>query len=770
MGRTPPGEILARWAIRWRYTVIAVTFVLVALAGSGMKNLVFDTDYRAWFGKNNPELQNFEAIQNTYTKYDSVLFVLAPRDGNIFTRENLSAAAWLTEQAWQVPYSVRVDSLTNFQHTRGRGDEILVSDLVESPSSLSGAELRMIREVALSEPSLLNRRISRQGHVAGVNVTVSAPGKRTDLEIPEIANFSRDLAGRFRRRFPDIDLYVTGIVMMNNAFPEASQRDMSNLMPMMFGIVILMLLLMTRSLSGTMGTVLVIVFTMVTTMGLMGWAGVKLTGATASTPIIVLTLAVADCVHVLMNFLHRMRAGDGKRDSLIHSMRINLQPIFITSLTTALGFLSMNFGEVPPFWHLGNLVAVGVGSAFVFSITFFPAFLAVVPVRASETTRFRAWGMELLADWIVNHHRWLLFGLTPLMLLLVVFVPRNELNDEFVKYFDESMEFRRHTDFSTDNLTGIYTVQFSLPSGESGGIANPEFLKVVEDFTRWFREQPEVVHVDSITDTLKRLNKNLHADEPDWHRLPESRALAAQYLLLYEMSLPYGLDLNDRIDVDKSATRFVATTKNLSTRETLDLEQRARHWLQNKGLEPMKIARGSSPNIMFAHISQRNVRSMLAGLSVALLAISLILIVVLRSIRIGLVSMIPNMLPAAVTLGLWGLLVGRVGLASSVVAAISLGIIVDDTVHFLSKYQRARREQGLAPAAAIRYAFSTVGMALLVTSVVLVAGFLVLAQSSFGINATLGLLTAITITIALFTDFFLLPPLLMAVDRDKGAD
>ncbi len=168
---------------------------------------------------------------------------------------------------------------------------------------------------------------------------------------------------------------------------------------------------------------------------------------------------------------------------------------------------------------------------------------------------------------------------------------------------------------------------------------------------------------------------------------------------------------------------------------------------------------------MFAYIGQRNIKSMLRGTSFALVLISLVLIVALRSLKIGLVSLIPNLAPAAMGFGLWGLVSGQVGLGLSVVAGMTLGIVVDDTVHFLSKYLRARRERGLDAQDAVRYAFHTVGTALLVTTLVLIAGFLVLTQSGFKINSDMGLLTAVTIALALVTDFLLLPPLLMKVDK-----
>jgi len=322
------------------------------------------------------------------------------------------------------------------------------------------------------------------------------------------------------------------------------------------------------------------------------------------------------------------------------------------------------------------------------------------------------------------------------------------------------------TEFTSENLTGIYTIEYSLGSGESNGINDPKYLKSVERLADWYREQPGVLHVNTLTDIMTRLNKNMHGDDESWYRLPEGRELAAQYLLLYEMSLPYGLDLNNQIDVSKSATRLSITLESISSNELLEIEARAQQWM--KVNTPLIQAHGASPSIMFAYIGQRNIISMITGTSVALVVISFILIFALRSLKIGLISLLPNLVPAAMAFGLWGLLVGQVGLGLSIVMGMTLGIVVDDTVHFLSKYLRARREQGMNSAESVRYAFSTVGTALFVTSLVLVAGFMVLAQSTFKLNSDMGLLTAVTIVFALAADFLLLPPLLMLLDRDKA--
>ena len=759
------GKTYAEWLVRWRYLILVATLALVAGIGSGARFITFDTDYRVFFSEDNPQLQAFEELQNTYTKTDNVMFVLAPKDGEVFSPETLNAIARLTEESWQIPYSLRVDSITNYQHTEARDDDLLVDDLVPEDvlDALDEAAIQRIRNIALNEPLLVDHLISARGHVTGVNVTIQLPDDTSGKEVPSVAAFSRDLAEKARAENPHLDIYLTGMVMMNNSFPEVSIHDQQTLVPLMFGIIILTLILLLRSFMATVGTFMIIIFSIAAAMGIAGWLGIALTPPSASAPTIIMTLAVADCVHILVTFLHAMRRGLDKRAAMVESIRINLQPVFLTTLTTVIGFLSMNFSDAPPFRDLGNIVAMGVAAAFIFSVSFLPALMLVLPVRVKPVSTGSARRVDRFAELVIARRNPLFWGMGILVVALVSFLPRNELNDEFIKYFDETVDFRTATEFTTSNLTGLYTVDYSLGNGETGGVNDPEFLHDVERFAQWFRTQKNVLHVTTLTDIMKRLNKNMHADDPDWYRLPEERELAAQYLLLYEMSLPYGLDLTNRIDISKSSTKLTVFLQSLSSNELLAMEGRAQQWLAENA--PHLQSAGASPAVMFAYIGQRNIISMLIGTSIALVLISLILVFALRSVKIGLISLIPNMAPAAMGFGLWGLLYGQVGLGLSIVAGLTLGIVVDDTVHFLSKYLRARREQGMNSQDAVRYAFHTVGVALLVTTIVLVAGFLVLAQSSFKLNSDMGLLTSITIALALLADFLFLPPLLMKLDR-----
>jgi predicted RND superfamily exporter protein len=348
----------------------------------------------------------------------------------------------------------------------------------------------------------------------------------------------------------------------------------------------------------------------------------------------------------------------------------------------------------------------------------------------------------------------------------MAFIFNNELNDEFIKYFSKNVPFRTDTDHISENLTGIYTIEFSVDSGEPGGINEPAYLKKLEEFENWLYTNEDVIHVNSFTEVSRQVNKSMHGDDPAHYKIPDDREKAAQFLLLYEMSLPFGLDLNNQVNVDKSETRVIVTTKNVSTQKTLALEESAREWLDTHGTSHMKTE-GVSTVMMFSHLTQRQINSMINGTVLALILISVVLAFALKSVRFGLISLIPNLAPLVIGLGLRGIFVGYINTGISIVFGMTLGIIVDDTIHFLTKYLRARRELGKSAEDAVRYAFATVGQALTVTTFVLVMGFFVIAQSDFGMNSGMAKITMLIITIALALDFLLLPALLIMFNKEK---
>jgi hypothetical protein len=758
-------ENFAAWTIRNRWTILILTILVTLGAGYGAKNIEFLNNYRIFFSEDNPQLQAFDELQKVYTKDDQVLITMTPAGGNAFDPKFLEAIEWTTAEAWKLPFTTRVDSITNFQNSVAEQDDLYVDDLIINPSSLSQEELDYAKATALSEPLLSERLITPETYVTGVNVTMTFPEKDI-TEGTVAAEAVRDLERRIKFNFTGIDVHLTGMVMLNNAFTESSMLDMQTIIPLMYLGIIISITLLLRSVSSTVSVLGVIFFTTIASMGIMGWLGIDMSPPVSTAPTMIMTLAIADSIHFLVTFLREMRLGREKRAAIIESIRVNFTPIFLTSITTSIGFLSMNFSDAPPFRDLGNVVAIGVMIAWLMSMIFLPAVVAILPFRVKIAEQGEVTFYDRFASFVIGFRKPILVGSVAIIGLMAFFIPRIELNDQWVNYFEEQIEFRTDTDYTMEHLAGIYSIEYSIPAGESGGISNPSYLIKLDEFSTWYRSQPNVKQVVTISDTFKRLNKNMHGDDESYYKIPDQRDLAAQYLLLYEMSLPYGLDLNNTINVDKSASRLIVTVENITTRELREVIQNGANWLSANTPDYMHVT-AASPSVMFAYISERNIKSMIGGTLGAILLISIILMLALRSFRYGALSLIPNLVPAILGFGAWALLEGTMGLSLSIVTGMTLGIVVDDTVHFLTKYLRARNEKGLDPDEAIRYAFHSVGKALVVTTIILVVGFSILSLSSFYLNSSMGQLTAIVIFMALIADFLFLPALLLTIDGRK---
>ncbi|NNU11069.1 MMPL family transporter [Vibrio parahaemolyticus] len=754
---------LGKIPTKYSLLVLLATIFLIIVATIGGKNLYFRGDYDIFFDGTNKQLLAFDEIQTTFAKTDNLAIVIAPEDGDIFTPQTLSLIQKITVDAWQVPYSSRVDSIANYQHTEAFDDDLLVEDLLYSEYELTPERISKVKSIALSEPVLKSALVSEKGDVTVVNITVQLPEMDKTAEVEEVVSSINAMIDRYQRAYPDVTFHKAGIIAMNHAFMTAAQDDSSTLVPTMLVVILVFLTIMLRSILSVIATLIVIIGSVMATMGISGWAGMFLSTATVNVPTLIMTLAVADCVHVIATMRQSMKNGFTKVQSIERSIALNFVPILITSVTTAIGFLMMNMSDSPVLRDFGNLSALGVMVACFLSVTLLPALLKLLPIHVKmETSQDQKHVMDHLGDFVVSQRR----ALLPLSVVVIVvcasLIPLNKVNDESVEYFGQRNEFRQAADFMEERISGMTNISIAIKTNESQGIAAPDFLNTIGEFSSWLRDQPETDHVATLADVYKRLNKNMHGDDEAYYSLPQARELAAQYLLLYEMSLPYGLDLNNQINVDKSSIKMVLTVANLGSVELVDLENRIYQWFAEHAPQYQVVA--SSPSLMFAHIGETNMASMLSTLPITLVLISALLIFALRSVRLGLISLMPNIVPAVIGFGLWALISGEINLGLSVVVTLTLGIVVDDAVHFLSKYQRARRE-GQTAEQAVRYAFHTVGRALWITTVVLVAGFSVLAMSSFRLNADMGQLSAIVIFIALVVDFLFLPTLLMLFDK-----
>lgn len=759
---------LSNFTTRYHWLVVILSVLLLLALAKGMTRLTFSNDYWDYFSEANPQLLEWEKLQKVFNKTDNVFISVTAKQGDVFTPEHLSVLKALTEQGWQMPYASRVDSIINFQHVRPLGeDDLEISDLVMEVEGLTPSQIQEVKTIATEHPMLVTRLINKEGSTTAVNVEVVLSEKPRD-EIAEISEYAYNLKAEYSEKYPDLQFHITGSVPYNFALTDATKKDIAGLLPSMYVLVLVLFTLFTRSFFATLAVWLLMVFSIIGTMGASGWAGVVLMAPSLSAPTIVMTMAVANAVHMVITFFSYYRGDALKIDAIKKTLETNFSPVVITNLTTAIGFLTMNLSDVPPYQDLGNMVAGGLILVVLFTLFLLPALLHIFPVKPKKADFAPSPLYGKLAEWVIGNYRKIIVGFVAIAFIAPVGISKLELNDRFIEWLDTRYEFRNDSDFINTNLTGLYRLDWGLESGKEGGIADPDYLRRLDALTDWARAQYGVVHVDSMSEIFKELNQKFHGGDPAYYRIPDSQELAAQLLLMYELSLPMGLDLNNMVNVSKSSSRFVLRTANLSTVELLALEQSTKDWLKANGT-PTMVSEAASTTILFANISSRNIRSLLSGTVVALILISFLLIVPMRSVKFGVLSLVPNLLPAAIGFGVWGLMFNYVGLAISIVVGMTMGVVVDDTVHFMSKYLRNRRNELMAPAQAIIATFKQVGPALLGTTVTLASGFALLAQSGFEVNQQMGALTSMVIVIAFVADFLLLPSLIMLIDREKPA-
>lgn len=728
---------------------------------SGLATLGFSGDYRHLFDENDAYFQKLDEIQADFIQNSNIVFVVTSSSEDLFNEQQFSSIDKLTEASWQVPHSLRVDSIANFQRVYSVEDTFYVESLVDSIEKEGGA-FSDLKGIATNDRSIRDRLISKDGKTTAVVVSVFLPEENREQALADTVNFARQIKADFQKNNPDLQIYLTGEVVMDQVMLEIVLFDMTNIMSLMMVVGFALLCFLLRSLFAAISTGLLIILSLSCAMGIAGWGGFVINNISAASPMTIMIIAIADAIHILTPFIISMRRGDNKKLALQKSLNINLMPITITSLTTGIGFLGLNFAGASAFRDFGNVVVFGVLSAYVLSLFFLPALILLLPIKGKVAPLSLTSVSARIAEFSIKYAKLNLCWPVLLAIFCLFQLPKIDFDDDLARNIHESVPLREAIEHANDNIMGYQNIVYSLESGSSGGVNDPVFLQQADRFITWYRAQPNVTNVSSYIDTVKQLNQVMNQNDKGWYKVPEDKSLASQYMLLYEMSLPAGKDLTSDLNIERSALRIQVTLKQISNNDLILLEDKARQWLEENAPELHTL--GTSQSLLLAYLNRQMLDDMIQGSFTVLCAITLILVLGLRSIRFGLLSIIPNLLPAIIVYGIWAITIQQVNAAAALTFSVSLGLVVDDTIHFLSKYLEARRNAYSAEDG-IRYAFESCGTALFVTTVALGAGVALLTLSLFLPNATSAKLLSPIIFTALIIDFLFLPAILLAMEK-----
>ncbi|MBI3992239.1 MAG: MMPL family transporter [Candidatus Lambdaproteobacteria bacterium] len=816
---------MGHWITSHPLLVLALFIVLVAALATQAPRLTFDPSTEGFFRPSDPTIQHYNEFREQFGR-DEVIIIAVESD-HLFSLpmlKQLTALHGAIEA--EVPHVKEVTSMVNARNTRGQRDELIVEDLLEHPPR-NDADLARLRERVMSNPLYLNQLISEdgrlttmvvrtetysaqggdgaeepgldnfdtnagsgfapaagsagangQGSAGGADNTHSASGRLylTDAENSAVVQGIESVAARFQG--PDFTLHVAGSPAVTDFLKRHMQQDMRRFMLLAILAIAIMLALLFRRVSGVVLPLLTVLLSIVSTVGVMALAGVAFKVPTTILPSFLLAVGIGASVHMLAIFYRRFDEQGDRRASIVYALGHSGLPIVMTSVTTAAGLASFATAAMAPVADLGIVAAGGVMLSLVFTVALLPALIALIPLRRHTPPAQRSKpplldrGLAALGDFATRHWKGVLIVTAVLVLGALAGVTRLRFSHNPVGWFPQSSGVYRATKVIDRDLKGSVTIEAVVDTGKENGLYDPQLMAGLDELGRYALTiknadgQPAVGKVWSLVDLLKEINQALHENDPAYYRIPTDRELIAQELLLFENS--GSDDLEDLVDSLFSKARMTVkipwddATKMVGTID--QLRTKAESLLGASGQVTV-----TGITVLLAKSIDNLRSSMESSYLIALIVISLLMILLIGSVRIGLLSMVPNLAPIALTLGFMGWVGIPMDAFTLLTGSIALGLAVDDTIHFFHNFRRYHLATGNAKAAVHATLLST-GRAMVVTTLVLVAGFWLFMFASMNNLFNFGLLTGLALAIALLADLVVSPALIMIIHREPARE
>jgi len=746
---------------KFRWAIVFIVPLLVMMLALNLKHLEIDGSYRIWFEEDSKILTEYDKFRDEFSNDDGIVIVFQDKEG-VFNKKALSSIQRLTAALWELPHIDRVDSITNYQHVHSEADkpdDVIVDDfIVEDLSQVTPTYLQNRKEVATHDSIITDSFISKDG-------TTTMLFARLEPNANEDGDISSEMMGYLT---PLIDAeskktgykyWLNGGPPMTQAFVDIAGSDAMIFTPLVFLSSLILLFLLFRRVSGALIPLGVVLFTFLSVLAVQTLLGYKLNNFTANIPVFIVAIGIADAVHIYSVWLMGKKEGHENKEAVYGSIKKNFLPIFLTSLTTTVGFSTLAISKVVPVATLGIATASGAVLAFMISIVWMPAVLLLLkkPIKGTIKVEERVTSFGY-GDFIVrNDKKIILFG-TLIVAVMAIGLAFVKVDSNTIRYFDKEVEIRKSAEFTMDNLTGSMSYILLVDSGKTDGIKDPEFLRTIEKFYHDYQLvfPKDVRDVSSLLDTIKRYNLIMNQKE----EIPKERNLVAQYLLLYSMGLPQGMEITDQMDFDQRKLRINVLTNIVDTSKDMKMITYAKEWWAKT---PYSLTL-TGQTAMYAYMQKDITDTLIYSLSLTILIVSLMMLLIFKRLKILWILLLPNLLPVILVIGMMGWLGLTIDMGVAIAGAIIIGVAVDDTIHFLVKYFDARK-RGLSMPETFDEVLHYAGRAILFTTVVLSLSFSMFVFSTFTPNQNFGVVTATALAIALVVDLLYLPALLSVADK-----
>lgn len=553
-------------------------------------------------------------------------------------------------------------------------------------------------------------------------------------------------------------IHVAGRPIVEGSMALLAPKDMKKMVPIVIVVIILVLFAFMKSVRGTVATLIVVVLSTVWTFGLMAWVGIPIYAVSTMIPVMLIAIGVADGIH-LFHHLHHFKATHKNADratAVAYLMNAMWKPVVITSLTTAVGFLSLLTSEVYPIKYFGAFTAFGVLVAMVLSLFMIPAFIMVFGIHESKENSNRGFGSgfrnlqdKILvgsSEWGV-HNPWKMSVLVALIVVgSALGVSKVWINSSFLDNFEKESDIVKTDAFVNEHFGGTSTINVILTSEQEGAMKKPQVLRLIDQMQKDAVNRSKFVGSSfSLADYIRRMNFSMNTDQPEYDKIPDSTDLIAQYLLLYEMSGdPENLwKVVDGQFKTANVTLQLKSDNSKAGKEALGIIEGYRGEFKKMGLELSYAGSGYKSLVFSGLILEGQIKS----LFLSFVIVAGLLALMFRSVLAGLIGTIPILLTAAISFGLMGWFNIALNTTTALLSSIAIGIGIDYAVHFLEQYKIGIKQGLNAEQAGIR-TIQASGRAIFDNALVIISGFLVLLFSVFPPNRILGTLVSLNMLLS----------------------
>lgn len=790
--------------LRYRVAVIAVSLVVAAGLASGLRDLTLETSFNDYLARDNPKQLVYDAFREEFGSDESIVLILQPRE--IYDLGFLGSLRSLHEALEaELPWVEDVTSLVNARYSYGAGDSLISEGLMETwPQDEEG--LADLRRRVEENPLYRNILVSEDGSTT--TILIETDGSLAPVDDSSLGGFEADdgsgraddasgsgdllttdqiieLTDALERvlsqhRIPEVEIHVAGMPVFSRELGDMLTRDVVIFVSASLLLIGALLLLLFRTAVGILYPLLVVSLSVLSTLGWMGHVGLPLTAVTEILPSLLLTIGIGDAVHVVAMFYKRGEGGSSAPDCIRWALSHSGLALVMTSLTTAASMASFNVAELQPLIDLGRAAPFGVGIALFFSLGLLPALLA--SAQPQPDRRATGGWRQNLADRALSSssrfgssHGPLVAGsVAGLVAVALVGASMLHFSQDDLQWLPARNGTRVATEILNQVMGGGEPLEVLIDSGSADGLHDPGVLRAIEAMQA-YAERAKVGEVSvgqgvSVVDVLKEIHKALHGGSSDFYVLPQTRELVSQELLLFENA---GTDdLEDVLDARHQKARMLLTVPFVDAlnypRFAADLSREFDEILERHGLEGRVEVTITGAVTLAGETFDLLFVSMTRSYALAFVLIAGLMMLLIGDLRLGVISILPNVAPIAIILGLMGWLDAPLDVSSMLIGGILIGIAVDDTIHFVHNYNRYYRRFGCAQRA-VRETLRTAGRAMLVTSVVLSLGFFVLMAASLENIADFGLLCGVGVILAFLADVVMMPAL-VAMARPCGPD